>query len=431
MSNYQPLNHRYLFSKLSKYAGNGLTGRLNIKIKNTACWHIYFNTGSIIWASGGVHPVRRWLRQLQGCHSQISLPEGMSKEELLSVPHECWDYFALALLIQENHLNPEQVKYIVEGVISEVLFDVVQGFAQVSPEEVDQIKMYRKQEATPCNQQLLPPAWKWETEAAKQRILLTWQSWITAGLDGFSPNIGIVANQEELSKQKFNSLTKYFLKIQEQKKTLRDLAVDNERNVLSILRTMKSYLNQNLIKFQSVPDLWESAQNQISQYSSLGQEKYTGLVAQASPNQASEEVTQIYPKARTGLDTSFPHSLDPLQPSTQLDVLRTRSGDLRAQEGVKVNIMEVLVSQEVERQLKALPPAAIAQINQLDVATYALNRLPPLYAASQEGIAHQREEANRKYQEAITSAVQSAIATVQKNPIRHATRILSPDEIAE
>mgnify|MGYP003564815947 FL=1 len=199
MSNYQPLNHRYLFSKLSKYAGNGFTGRLNIKIKNTACWHIYFNTGSIIWASGGVHPVRRWLRQLQGCHSQISLPEGMSKEELLSVSHECWDYFALALLIQENHVNTEQVKYIVEGVISEVLFDVVQGFAQVSPEEVNQIKMYRKQEATPCNQQLLPPAWTWETEAAKQRILLTWQSWITAGLDGFSPNIGIVANQEELS----------------------------------------------------------------------------------------------------------------------------------------------------------------------------------------------------------------------------------------
>jgi len=423
MSNYQPLNHHYLFSKLSKYAGNGFTGRLNIKIKNTACWHIYFNTGAIIWASGGVHPVRRWLRQLQGCHCQISLPEGMSKEELLSVSHECWDYFALSLLIQENHVNTEQVKYIVEGVISEVLFDVVQAFAQVSAEEVDRIKMYRKQEATPCNQQLLPSAWTWETEAAKQRILLTWQSWAAAGLDSFSPDTGIFANEEELSKQKFNSLTKYFLKIQEQKKTLRDLAVDNERNVLSILRTMKSYLNQNLIKFQSVPDLWESAQNQISQYSGVGLEQYTGLVAQASPSQVSEEVTQIYLKRKTGLDTSFPHSLSPSPPQVNLDRVQ--------EEGVKINIMEVLVSQEVDRQLKTLPPAAIAQINQLDVATYALNRLPPLYAASKEGIAHQREEANRKYQEAITSAVQSAIATVQKNPIRHATRILSPDEIAE
>ena len=98
MSDYQSLNHRHFFSKLSKYARNGFTGRLNIKIENLSSWRIYFNTGSIIWASGGLHPVRPWLRQLKGCKCQVTIPQDLTKEELLSSRSECWDYLALVAL---------------------------------------------------------------------------------------------------------------------------------------------------------------------------------------------------------------------------------------------------------------------------------------------------------------------------------------------
>jgi len=416
MSNYQSLSHRYLFSKLSKYAENGFTGRLNIKIENVACWHIYFNTGAIIWASGGVHPVRRWLRQLKGCHCQVSVPEGVTKEELLSSPHECWDYFALTQLMQENHIHPEQVKYIVEGVISEVLFDVVQAFAKLSATEVEQIKMYRKQEVAPCDKQILP--WTWRTETAKERILLMWQSWAVAGLDQFSPDTGVIANQEELKKQKFNSLTKYFLKIEAEEKTLRDLAVESERNVLSILRTMKSYFNQNLIQFRSVSDLWQSSQHLVPQPSQADQEHFTGVFSPVGKARSMEEVTKIYLKPDGASSTA-------IQPQPTATVCKSD------QEGVTVNVMEVLVSQEVDRQLRIFPSHMVESINRLDVVTYALNRLPPLYAATKEGIAHQKEEAKRHYQEAIIRTVQQAIEKVQQNPIRPTSRIMSPDEVPE
>lgn len=430
MSNHQPLSHRYLFSKLSKYSANGFTGRLNITIDTSTSWQVYFNTGALVWASGGVHPVRRWLRQLKGCHCRTTLPQGMTKEELLSCDHESGDYSALLLLMEEKEINSEQFQYIVEGVISEVLFDVVQGFSQTSQKELDQIKMYRKQGATPCEEHLFPPPWQWETNAAKQRLLLTWQSFVVAGLEQFSPNLGLSANRAELNKQKFNSLTKYFLNIEAHQKTLRDLAVESERNVLSILRTMKSYFNQNLIEFRTVPDLWSSVSNQSLESSVLSQYQYANGVSQPDHQEVSEEVTQMYlqPKHSTSnssvtvIQTRLERSLSEEDTISEFD---------HSEAGIQVNVMESLVTKEVDRQLQALPSEITESLNRLDIITYALNRLPPLYAASKEGFAHQKEEAKRNYQKAIRSATQQAIKKVKQNPMLTATRILSPDEVVE
>ena len=394
MSDYQSLNHRHFFSKLSKYARNGFTGRLNIKIENLSSWRIYFNTGSIIWASGGLHPVRPWLRQLKGCKCQVTIPQDLTKEELLSSRSECWDYLALVALMQESYLNSEQIKYIVEGAISEVLFDIVQALAQVSPEEVDQIKMLRKEGVHPCDQDLLLLAWMWRTEGAKQRILVTWHSWVATGLTYYSPNAGLIANQEELKAQKLNSLAQYFLEIDKKEKTLRDLAVENQKNVLSILRTMKGYFNQNLIRFKSVPDLWEEARKQLQSSSHGHQGQLTGLMRKRH----SEEISGI-------------------------------SGDFNQQEeGVRINVMEFLVAREAERQLEAFSPAQREQISKLDVITHALNRLPPLYAASKEGIAYQTKQAREKHEDAIKLAVQRGISVVKENPLRSSTRISSQDQ---
>ncbi|AFZ44154.1 Late competence development protein ComFB [Halothece sp. PCC 7418] len=423
MSDYQTLNHRYLFTKLSKYARNGFTGRLSIKVEYKPSWRIYFSAGSIIWASGGIHPVRRWLRQLKGCHCQMTVPLGMTEQELLSAPYECWDYLALSLLMQENYINSDQVKSIVEGAISEVLFDIVQGLAQISKEDMNQVKMLRKPEVHPCNQELLLPAWMWRTESAKQRVLNTWETWLNAGLTYFSPDAGIIANQEELETQELHSLAQYFLNIEREEKTLRDLAMDNQTTVLSILQTMKKYLDQHLIQFNSVPDLWKTtsqkSQNHVGSH--LGHN--TILPNHKTDAGIDDELTQAkpthHPSLRTPMSGWLKHSRG-----------NTISGGYPSEEGVKVNVMETLVAQEVEQQLKALPRASAECITKLDVITYALNRLPPLYAASKEGIAHQKEEAKQKHQQAIKSAVKRAITAVQRDPIRRGTRIQSPNDVS-
>lgn len=417
MNESQSLNYNHLLAKLSKYARNQFSGRLTIKVHKMPSWRLYFNTGSIIWADGGIHPVRRWLRQLKGCSCEITVPKGMTQTQLLSSCYECWDYFALASLMQDNYVNPKQVKSIVEGTISEVLFDLVQTFADISSEDLEQIQMLRKQGVQPCPKELLLPAWMWDTESAKQRILLTWQNWVAAGLSDYSPNLGIVANQEEFNRQGWYALAQYFHQIENKEKTLRDIAVQNDKNLLSFLRTINSYYHQNLIRFKSVPDLWQDPETQPQQHSGFSQGQFTGPVVKNNHGQASGDVSQL------PLST-------PVSGWRHYSSLGTTSSQVsQPEEGVKVNVMEELVAEEATRQIKTLPPKSRNDINQLDVVTYALNRLPPLYASSQEGIAHQTKAAKQNHQLAMQTAVQRAIAIVRRDPLRQSTRITSRDQV--
>ncbi len=93
------------------------------------------------------------------------------------------------------------------------------------------------------------------------------------------------------------------------------------------------------------------------------------------------------------------------------------------------NIMEPLVHAEIEKQLRFYPKNLKAYINKVEVATYALNRLPALYASSRQGKEQQHRIAQRKYKEEITSAVRRAIAAIEKDPLRNSEPIVSDLEV--
>ncbi|MGB5596982.1 MAG: late competence development ComFB family protein, partial [Crocosphaera sp.] len=72
---------------------------------------------------------------------------------------------------------------------------------------------------------------------------------------------------------------------------------------------------------------------------------------------------------------------------------------------IHVNVMEILVKEEIEKQLKFYPKNIRNYINKVEVATYALNRLPPLYASSTIGKEKQKRIAKEKHQTHINLAV--------------------------
>lgn len=97
-----------------------------------------------------------------------------------------------------------------------------------------------------------------------------------------------------------------------------------------------------------------------------------------------------------------------------------------------INVMELLVAEEVTKQLKGLPPRMLKYLKQTEVETYALNRLPSLYASSEKGWKHQYEKAKRELFSQIKSAVRQALAAVQVDPIRSSEPLnISQDEDAE
>lgn len=83
-----------------------------------------------------------------------------------------------------------------------------------------------------------------------------------------------------------------------------------------------------------------------------------------------------------------------------------------------INIMELLVAEEVDLQLQTLALRVVKYLKPTEVETYALNRLPALYASSEKGWQHQYEKAKRELHHQIRTAVRQAIAAVQVDPLR-------------
>ncbi|MDJ0708640.1 MAG: late competence development ComFB family protein [Leptolyngbyaceae cyanobacterium MO_188.B28] len=82
------------------------------------------------------------------------------------------------------------------------------------------------------------------------------------------------------------------------------------------------------------------------------------------------------------------------------------------------NVMELLVAEEVDKQFSQLPPRVMKYVKRLEVETYALNRLPSLYASSEKGWQYQYDKAKREFDQQVSHAVRQAFAAVQVDPIR-------------
>ena len=94
------------------------------------------------------------------------------------------------------------------------------------------------------------------------------------------------------------------------------------------------------------------------------------------------------------------------------------------------NVMEIFVTEEIESQLAksaSLKQVQVPtdQINKLEVATFALNRLPCYYASCLEGIERQRRriKEQRELRRKIAHVVSQAFAAVGRNPLRQSTPI--------
>lgn len=100
----------------------------------------------------------------------------------------------------------------------------------------------------------------------------------------------------------------------------------------------------------------------------------------------------------------------------------------RLSDQISRNVMESLVTQEIERQIIRYPTNISRYINRVEVATYALNRLPPLYASSQEGFNRQKLRGRKEFSGEITKVVRQALAAVQKDLLRSSTPLIAEED---
>lgn len=75
-----------------------------------------------------------------------------------------------------------------------------------------------------------------------------------------------------------------------------------------------------------------------------------------------------------------------------------------------INVMEELVLSEAIARVAEIEETSEQTLDVGDIAAYALNRLPPLYATTEEGAQYQRSRAKEELQELISSQVKEAIS---------------------
>ncbi len=75
-----------------------------------------------------------------------------------------------------------------------------------------------------------------------------------------------------------------------------------------------------------------------------------------------------------------------------------------------INVMEELILTEAIARVAEIEATSDRTLDLGDIAAYALNRLPPLYATTEEGAAYQRNRAKEELQGLIAQQVGEAIA---------------------
>jgi hypothetical protein len=81
-----------------------------------------------------------------------------------------------------------------------------------------------------------------------------------------------------------------------------------------------------------------------------------------------------------------------------------------------INVMEELVVSEVISRVAEIESTTDSHLDVGDIAAYALNRLPPLYATTEEGASYQRNKAKEELKDLIQEQVEKSISIYFNRP---------------
>lgn len=250
-------------------------GRLDIKAPFGQQWSLYFHLGHLIGDAGGIHPVRRWCRQLSQYCPQInvdavSMQGGMGRQS--------WNYESLAELLKKREILRQQMVGVIQGSIAEVLFDLIQQEYQLQDLGAGLTNTYLP-EATLYSS----PIVFIQPDRAWQQALAAWANWQQAGLEDISPNMAPAICQVERLQQQTSAIAyRSLTSLVDGKRTLRDLALKLKQEPALLTKSLLPYISQGVMKLGEIPDISPSI----------------------------ERLTTI--KAQPSADTSQPHPNAPL-----------------------------------------------------------------------------------------------------------------------
>lgn len=222
------------------------SGHLILTSPDKQKWLFFLCDGHLMYATGGNHPVRRWLRNV-ATHCPQLIADRLAIQRDLSQFNQAncqtsWQYHLLSLWAKQQKITDEQITKLIQSVITEVLFDI--AHAQQTTYQI-------KQDNTITTQ--LPVI---DVERAIAQANHQWQAWHHDLVADYSPNQAPVIRQPQaLQARTSEAVYQLLSKLLDGKHTLRDVAVQMKRDVLQVTRSLLPYIRWGLVELISIPDL--------------------------------------------------------------------------------------------------------------------------------------------------------------------------------
>ncbi|MEM8828532.1 MAG: response regulator [Cyanobacteria bacterium P01_G01_bin.19] len=218
-------------------------------------WHLYLYLGNFVYATGGIHPIRRWQRNLITNLPQIPFQLSNLQAELTKrgadLNNNVWEYEQLSTWVEEQIITPQQGKNSVLFALNETFFDLTQT----------------KQVICRLNQNniIAPQIEPVEPEEIINSTQQIWQTWEETGIADRKPDLSpVILQPKQLQERTSISAYQSLCKLLNGNRTLRDLSVQLKTSPLQVVCSLLPYIQSGIFGLVGVPDLLELVSSAVA-----------------------------------------------------------------------------------------------------------------------------------------------------------------------
>ena len=241
-------SHSKFIEKLIILEQELFTGVVIISTLENKQWKIYFYQGMLLWAEGGSHAYRFWQRYLNLLCPQADI-KLFEQERIIS--NSSTDYYFISTLLNHKLASRQKVKLLIQTRIENILFDIF----QVENKQSINIKSEAKSAYSLLKKNFNLTLSNFTVYQLLSKTYEKWSTWAGKGLTSCSPNLAPVLKKDtKIDQQVSPVIFKNMQRMLNGKKTLRDLAIQMDKDVFEITCALVPYFFKGYIKLVEVPD---------------------------------------------------------------------------------------------------------------------------------------------------------------------------------
>lgn len=235
---------RKQFNLFSTLKHPQFTGQLVFASLKGEEWTFYLYLGRIIYATGGRHPVRRWVRNLKRITPGLMHQVAKVDSKLLANKQfqQYWEYELLSYWLNEGIVIREHLGRIIHNIVVEVLFDITQTMEVV----------FRLSEKQPLSTQLVFI----NPDKVIREASHIWNIWKKSQLANRLPDYApVILEPQKLKEHTSGKSYRMMIKLFNGQNTLRDLSLQLNQDINVLTRVILPYIQLGLMDLVVIEDL--------------------------------------------------------------------------------------------------------------------------------------------------------------------------------